>query len=490
MKSARRLVFAPLLVSAALALSGCGSGVSQSATIPSFGGRFANHSGGSTPIQHIIIIMQENRSFNNLFYGFPGARTAKFGNGHGTKYTVEKVDLAYYFDLNHSHSQFLEDYDQGKDDGWDGEILPQPGKNPKCQGKDNNPYYQNEPSCWVISKNPVDKQRAFSYVDHTEITPYWTMAKEYALGDEAFSSNNGPTFVSHQYLVAGQSGHSVEVPNGQPWGCNASGVSVNLLAYGQADPPVFSPATGHEVAGPHPCFSYPTIASALDGAGLTWRYYAQKADSGRDLEPFQANKPIWDGPDHANIISPDTKVLADITSGNLANVSWVTPSGLKSDHPGRQSGDGGPDWVASIVNAVGNSNYWDSTAVIIMWDEWGGWFDPVHPPQLPDPQTGAREGLGFRVPLIVVSPYAKAGYISHDQHEIASTLRFIEETFGLATIGPCTDKKTQYADCRADGFDDMFDYTQSPIPFVTIPPVKHGTRYFLNLHDNTPGDTY
>ncbi len=476
-----------LALVAVAALAACSSPM---LTTPGQGvaaGPFSHHSGGLTPIQHIIVIMQENRSFNNLFYGFPGAKTAKFGNGHGHQYKLQKVDLKYNkVDLNHSHTQFLEDYDQGKDDGWDDLIEDLNGPGSICKDPVNK---ANEPSCWVFWKNKSFRQAALSYVDPTQIVPYWTMAKEYALGDDAFSSNSGPTFVSHQYLVAGQSGHSVEVPDGQPWGCNAnSGVTVNLLAYGQAYPPVFSPATGHEVAGPPPCFSYPTIATNLDAAGITWKYYAQKADSGRDLEPFQANKPIWDGPDHANIIAPDTKVLTDITSGNLANVSWVTPSGLKSDHPGPQSGSGGPDWVASIVNAVGNSQYWDSTAVIIMWDEWGGWFDPVHPPQYPDPQTKAREGLGFRVPLIVVSPYAKAGYISHDQHEIASTLHFIEETFGLPPIGSGSGQT--YADQRADAFDDMFDYTQSPIPFVTIPTDRYDAHYFLTHPDNTPGDTY
>jgi phospholipase C len=490
MGSSRKLTLASLLVSAALALSGCGAAASQSTAIPSLGGRFANHSGGSTPIQHIIIVMQENRSFNNLFYGFPGAKTAKFGKGHGAQYPLQKVDLKFTkLDLNHSHTQFLEDYDQGKDDGWDDLIENLNGPGPICKDPINK---ANEPSCWVYWKNKAFRQAALSYVDPTQIVPYWTMAKQYALGDNTFSSNNGPTFVSHQYLVAGESGHSVEVPDGVPWGCEAKNhyITVNLLAYGQASPPAYSPATGHEIAGPFPCFTYPTIASALDGAGLTWRYYAQKADSGRDLEPFQANKPIWNGPDRANIISPDTAVLTDIANGNLANVSWVTPSGLKSDHPGPQSGNLGPSWVASIVNAVGQSQYWDSTAVIIMWDEWGGWFDPVHPPQYPDPQTGAREGLGFRVPLIVVSPYAKAGYISHDQHEIASTLTFIEETFGLPKIGggDCKVKATMYADCRADGFDDMFDYTQSPIPFVVIPTTD--AHYFLTHVDNTPGDTY
>jgi phospholipase C len=347
----------------------------------------------------------------------------------------------------------------------------------------------NEPSCWEISHARRLEQLAFSFVQHSDIKPYWDMAEQYALGDNAFSSNNGPTFVSHQYLVAGQSGHSVEVPTNHPWACKSKhkGETVNLLAYGQAAPPVFSSSTGHETQGPFPCFSYTTIVANLDAAGFSWKYYAQGQGAGNNLDPFQANEPIWDGPDRANIVSPDTTVLTDIAQGNLANVSWVTPSGRNSDHPGPQSGDLGPSWVASIVNAVGESKYWDSTAVVVMWDEWGGWYDGVVPQQYPDPQTKAYEGLGFRVPLIVVSPYAKAGYVSHSQHEIASTLRFIEETFGLPYVGAGTGQT--YADRRADGFDDMFDYTQRPIPFQKIRSGKNA-QYFLTHPDNTPGDTY
>ena len=185
--------------------------------------------------------------------------------------------------------------------------------------------------------------------------------------------------------------------------------------------------------------------------------------------------------------SPDTAIFKDITNNELAQVSWVMPSGKNSDHPGPQSGNLGPDWVASIVNAIGESPYWSNTAIVVMWDDWGGWYDHVHPPQYPDPQTKAREGLGFRVPLIVISPYARAGYVSHQEHEIASTLRLIEETFGLPYLGAGSSQT--YADRRADGFDDMFDFTQQPIPFVPIPS-NHDARYFLSHPDNTPGDTY
>jgi phospholipase C len=292
-------------------------------------------------------------------------------------------------------------------------------------------------------------------------------------------------------MIAGQSAHTAEVPNGQPWGCDAQDtyLTVNLLAYGQADPPVFQKETGHEIAGPFPCFSYRTVVSNLDAAGITWRYYAQREGPGQNLDPLVSNKPVWEGPDRAHIIDPDTRVLTDIANGNLPQVSWVTPSGSNSDHPGPQSGPYGPSWVSSIVNAIGRSQYWNNTAIVVMWEEWGGFYDPVVPKQYPDPQTGAREGLGYRVPLIVISPYARAGYISHRQHEVASTLRFIEETFALPRMGDCSSPRTTFADCRADGFDDMFDFTQQPISFRVIPALKKAD-YFLTHPDNTPADTY
>jgi phospholipase C len=472
-----------VLISVAL-LAGCGG----SSPNPSSAAAAAHRaSGTSTPIQHVVIIMQENRSFENLFHGFPGANTVSSGVGHGTTYTLQPIPLKWKYEMTHSHYQFLEDFDGGKGDGFDEYITSLKKTGTLCSDPVNR---YNEPPCWVWNKSAKFKQMAFSYVQQSDIQPYWTMAQQYALGDNTFSSNNGPTFESHQYLVAGESGHTTEVPNGQPWGCDGpASQTANVLAYGQANPPVFSAPTGHEIAGPFPCFTYPTLAQNLDANNITWKYYAQQTGSGRDLEPFEANKTIWDGADKANIVYPDKKVLTDIKSGNLPQVAWVTPSGSNSDHPGPQSGDKGPSWVGSIVNAIGESKYWNSTAIIIMWDEWGGWFDEVIPPQLTDPATGAYEGLGFRVPLIVVSPYARAGYVSHDQHEIAGTLKLIEETFGLPTIGSCSSTSQEYADCRADGFDDMFDFTQKPIPFVPI-KTTYDAHYFLTHTDNTPGDTY
>jgi len=422
--------------------------------------------------------MQENRSFDNLFYGFPGANTVTSGAGRGKKtYPLQPVNLTWKFDLRHDHPQFLEDYDSGKVDGFNQQI-----NGYKSGSGCTDPI--NHPRCWTFWQGKSLRKMAYSYVIQSQIQPYWTMAQEYTLGDNTFASNNGPSFPSHQYLIAAQSGHAVEVPNGQPWGCDAPpSVTVDLLQYGSATPPVFPPATGHEVPGPYPCFTYSTIANLLDTAGITWRYYAAgPTDPGANLlSAFDAIQAVRNGPDWQNVKWPDTAILTDITNGNLAQVSWVTPTGPKSDHSGPDSGSKGPAWVASIVNAIGQSKYWNTTAIIIMWDEWGGWYDHVVPPQYPDPATGAYEGLGFRVPLIVVSPYAKVGYVSHTQHEIASSVHFIEQTFGLPSLG--------LADARADAFADIFNFSQNLRPFRPI-PTRFDARYFLTHPSNEPGDTY
>ena len=472
-----------LTLAVALLIAGCNGSFGQ--TPAARGSFFGKDTGGSTPIKHIIIVIQENRTFDNLFHGFPGANSVDTSKGEGgTTYTLEPIHLKFtQFDPNHDHSQFLEDYDQGKTDGFDHYIVKH---KPGCS----DPI--NHPTCWVFSNNSEVKQDIYSYVYQNEVQDYWTLAQQYALGDDAFASNSGPSYVAHQYLIAGESGHASEVPSSQPWGCNNQIPStyVEILKYGQADPPVFSKATGYEAPGPFPCFTYPTIANNLDSAGITWSYYVEPKNPGGNLNAFAAIQQIYQGPDWKNVKTPDTQIFTDISNGTLANVSWVMPSGTNSDHAGPASGAKGPAWVASIANAVGQSKYWNSSAIIVMWDDWGGWFDHVKPPQYADTQTKAYEGLGFRVPLIVISPYAKPGYISHSQHEIASTLHFIEQTFGLPPIcHPHCTPTTKYADERADAFDDMFDYSQEPLQYKKV-AVKYDAHYFLTHPDDTPADTY
>lgn len=163
------------------------------------------------------------------------------------------------------------------------------------------------------------------------------------------------------------------------------------------------------------------------------------------------------------------QVLVDIATGHLSQVSWVIPSGQASDHPEINTGLG-PSWVASVVNAIGSSPYWQHTAIFITWDDWGGWYDHVPPPIYDSYE------YGFRVPLIVVSPYARAAYVSHAVHDFGSILKFIEKNFNLTSLG--------YADSRADDLSDCFDFAQTPLQFRAV-PAKRDAQFFLN-HTSPP----
>jgi phospholipase C len=253
------------------------------------------------------------------------------------------------------------------------------------------------------------------------------------------------------------------------------------LERGTTKPPYYSAPTGVEVPGPFPCFRFDTIAQRLDEARISWAYYAPEIGVHGDI--WSAFDAIWSvryGADWVrNVRSPETRVLNDIAAGKLPSVAWVVPSAINSDHAGVTARTG-PQWVASIVNAIGESPYWKSTIIVVVWDDWGGWYDHVPPPQLADPRTGAYEGLGFRIPMIVISPYAKRGYVSHARHELASTLVRIEKTFGLSSLGG--------ADERADDLSDMLDFAAPPRSYRHIPTAMRASDFLRQPRSTAPPD--
>jgi phospholipase C len=193
--------------------------------------------------------------------------------------------------------------------------------------------------------------------------------------------------------------------------------------------------------------------------------------------PTGSNPPQCDGPDwvgQRKIRLNPADILKDVRAHTLPSVSWVIPTGKESDHAFFNDGSG-PSWVASVVNAIGSSEYWQDTAILIVWDDWGGWYDHVAPPI--DPTYGYYEN-GFRVPLLVVSPYTPAGYVSNKTHNFGSILKFVETVFGLPLIPPGT-----YVDSRADDLTDFFDFTRPSRHFVSI-HARFGPDFFL--HDTRP----
>ncbi len=415
-------------IAAVAVMLGCGSGIVSSVSTD------ASPLAGPTPIQHVVIIMQENRSFDNFFNGFPGADTVQTGMSDGTPVPLQSITLADPRGLDHSHTTWWHQWNNGAMDGF-------------------------------IWGRATDLYLPYSYVPQSEILPYWTLAQRYTLGDRMFQSNTGPSFVAHQYMIAAQSGRAAENPSGTIWGCDASsGDRVALIG-----------PNGTDLPGVYPCFDYQTMADLLDAKGITWRYYApgNGGDSFFVLSAFQAIRHIRFGSDWStNVISPETRVLTDIASGQLASVTWIVPSLAHSDHPSSASAEG-PDWVASIVNAIGASKYWNSTAIFISWDDWGGWYDHVPPPQVD------AMGLGFRVPVLVVSPYARKGYVSHVTHEFSGFLSYIESIFGLPSLGA--------RDATADNFSDCFDYTQAPKPYIQI-RTQHSPEYLIHEKASGPPD--
>jgi phospholipase C len=401
---------------------------------------------GSGAVQHVIIIFQENRTPDNLFHGLPGADIANSGiNSRGRFIPLLPVKLANLYDPRHMHADFEAMYDGGKMDGADKVVI-------RCDKR--------EKIC-----PPPDAQ--FKYVDPADVQPYFQMAETYAFADRMFQSNQGPSFAAHQFIISGTSAPSdtsalfaAETPqHGSPYGC--SGPPNEYV--------VMIDNTGQENLQMFPCFEHQTLPDLLDNAGISWRYYT--LSGGSLWTGPNAIDHLRNGPDWANVIANQNQILTDITAGQLAGVSWVIPDGKESDHA--QTNDGsGPSWVASIVNTLGQSAYWANTVIFITWDDWGGWYDHVPPPQVlvNCAQWGCGYVYGFRVPLIVVSPFANPAYVSHVNHDFGSILKFVEEVYGLPSLG--------FADQYADDLSDCFNFSQEPLKFHPI-DAPLGPSHFL-----------
>jgi phospholipase C len=381
--------------------------------------------------------------------GFKGADYRLYGYQHdGTKVTLKPVAFNTP-DLGHTFVNGLTDWDAGAMNGFDKPFT-------------------------IGTTTPAGKL-PYSYLAHKAIAPYWAMAQQYVLADHMFPTMFGQSYTGHLDLIAGTTdltptSAEVERPSNVPWGCDAPKGTTTSLLNPQRVVSYFK--------GPFPCYTqFHTLADSLDAGKVSWKYYAPAITTGSPGQlwsAFDNIRSVRYGKDWANVISPETTVLKDAAAGKLAGVSWVIPEWGDSDHAGDVNGDGwngGPSWVASVVNAIGHGKDWKSTAIIVVWDDWGGWYDHVSPPQLD------FRGLGLRVPCIIISPYAKKSYVSHTQYEFGSILRFAEEAFDLQPIGTQADG---YTDTRANSLVDSFDFTQKPRAFQTLPSDKPAS-YFLAL---------
>jgi phospholipase C len=425
---------------------------------------------GAPKIQHVVIVFQENRTPDNLFQDpiliKEGADIASSGlDSAGNVIALTPESLGVNYDLSHVHSAFVAQYDGGKMDGAN--LVPV--------------------FCPVL---PCPSNPQYFYVNSSDAGPYFQMAEQYTFGDRMFQTNEGPSFPAHQFIISGTSAPSA--------GSSLFVAENTLGGTGCAAPPAarvrLIDANGKESNSAYPCTEHASLTDELNAKNLSWRYYTPGANSiwtgpnaiehmcGPNAPPPNGTACLGsDWVNHVVIYNAHNPapILTDIANNQLPSVSWVIPAGRNSDHPGSQTSVGGPSWVAAIVNAIGNSSYWANTAIIVTWDDWGGWYDHVAPPQVIDDGTSWGSGYvyGFRVPLIVISPYAKPAYISHVNHDFGSILRLLEQNFGLRSLG--------YADAHADDLSDCFNFSQTPLVFHTI-NAPLSASHFLN--DRTPPD--
>jgi phospholipase C len=443
-------------------------------------------------IQHIIIIVQENRTTDNLFGSnptfLPGVNLATSGKYKGKpNVTLFAQPIITCYGFGHMHADFTSMYDNGAMDGaYTNKITLPKGCNPPP-----NPMYSFADNS--STTNPPN-----------EVQPYFDIATQFGFANYMFQTNQGPSFPAHLFLFSGTSapvyndGESTpyyewfateNTTVDSPTGC--FGATTNTAAelgpgqskesYGWTNPNLVGATPGY------PCYNHNTIATVLDPAGISWRYYTDEStDFWTAPNAFQTicNSTVaGDGcvatpenPDWNYVIDESTRnnppnpaqILEDIGNCDLPQVSWVIPNGAWSDHGGNASVTDpppalGPSWVGSIVNAIGQGVagsacnplnapiYWRNTVILITWDDWGGLYDHVKPPSIGyvnSGGSGSQYVYGFRVPMLVVSAYSpKPGYVSGPAannsvvscpikpnsrycHDFGSILSFIEFTFG------------------------------------------------------------
>lgn len=416
----------------------------------------ANYGHHHQGVGHVVVVFMENRTPDNLFQDpnliANGADIATSGiNSKGQQIQLTSIPLANNYDLGHGHQAFVDEYDNGT-----------------MHGADKVPVTCNPGAHGCPPSNPQ-----FKYVDPSDVQPYFQMAEQYTFADHMFETGEGPSFPAHQFII---SGTSAPTTNSQLFAAeNPAGVSnansdTGCTAPQQEYVKLIDPY-GNESSQQYPCFEHPTLTDLLDSAGVTWTYYT--ADVNNIWTGPNAIQHIRDGNDWQYVIPNSYQILTDISNNQLSQVSWVIPPGAASDHPGGNQGEG-PSFVASIVNAIGSSYYWNDTVIFITWDDWGGWFDHVPPQVINDGYSwGSGYVYGIRVPLVIVSPFVKQSYISQVTHDFGSILRFIEEVYGLPSLG--------YADAYADDFSDCFGYGHNEFKQIQAP---FDADYFI--HDRRP----
>jgi phospholipase C len=382
----------------------------------------------SIPIEHILILYEENRTFDHYFGTYPGANGLPLHTAlpktPGSNETVAPFHLTTTKtkDLDHSSRAARIAYDNGKMDGF----------------------------VYVENSNLT-----MGYYDYRDLPYYWDYASKFVLMDNFYTSQMGPSLPNHLYLIAGQSGGLID----NPGRCQSREICKE---------PSRSP---YELPS-NLTFDFRNVMDELDSRGISWKYYNGGREDYKDAtywNPLPSFESFKKNQSRLSHLAPNDQFLIDLANGNLAKVVWVIPKEEESDHPSADV-KAGERYIVSMINAIMQSKYWSSTAVFVTWDDYGGWYDHVPPPQID------AFGLGFRVPCLIISPYAKDGFVDHTQSEFTSILKFIETVHGLS---PLTHRDTMASDML-----EAFDFSQSPRPPLILPGPYIPDHYPLTLGES------
>ncbi len=379
-------------------------------------------------IQHIVFIIKENRTFDHYFGTFPGVEGATSGViSTGQRVTLGRAQDRMPHDIGHAWGDAHTAMHDGKMDQFD------------------------------LVSSAAGSNGAFLSMTQflaSDIPSYWSYAQHFALADHMFSSLSGPSFPNHLYTVAAQAGNAVGNPDSPHWGCDAdANVVVDVMDQAGS-------VTKH-----YPCFDFQTLADSLESAGISWRYYAPSiGEDGYIWSALDAIRHIRQTSLWAQRVVPYGQFVDDAKAGSLPSVSWLVPPFEASEHPtvGQFAGTSrvvsvcdGENWTVDQVNAIMQGPDWPTTAIVLTWDDFGGFYDHVPPP------ATDQFGYGPRVPLIVISPYARQGVVSHTVYEFSSVLQLIEAQFKLKPLGA--------RDGVANSLLDMFDFAQTPAASLIRP---------------------
>ena len=410
-----------MLVGALAVFVGCGTSTPQVAT------KRSNVEQVPIPIKHVVIVVKENHTFDNYFGSFPGAEGNTVCKTASGAIRCPQAPDHTPRDLCHQHDCALTDWNNGAMDGWE-----------STQGSSDN-----------------GDELAFAQYREADIPNYWAYARQFTLADHFFANELGPSFPGHMMVLAAQAGWAINNPPVDYfhpfWGCDQdSNATVDVLDHG-----------GPTVTKVFPCFNIPSVPDLLPD-GIDWKFYGSNFYVFSEIwSMFDGINSIRNGPGWANVVG-ESNFVNDIANHQLPAVSWLVDQDLSDEHPRVGGVCDGENWTVRHLNALMKSEYWKDTVILFTMDDFGGWYDHVAPPRQYGGDASHPYGLGFRLPLLVISPYAKPGFIFQEQSEQASIPAFIERVFGATQHLSDLDPAAQ--DGQANDLFNALDFNQAPLP--------------------------